>query len=154
MGLGRDHVERYLTKTGHRVFPHLRKIRHYLPQEKSEQEPEKKITRLAIGIEGGFQPDSVPKFEIQEKNSIVVFPGPVTVELPSNNLPLQVLCRSTTQSCGSLKKLFNGRKTIDLQILCGIANCFCSTSQHVFFPNNFFKRSCCLNRKVLFGGTS
>lgn len=82
-------MQKYVLKSGNKVFLHLRKIKHLIPQETSaELEPEKKITRLAIGVEGGFQLEA--KYEYEEKNSIMVFPGPIQIALPNAELPLQV----------------------------------------------------------------
>ena len=92
LGFGQEYAERHAAKTGNKFFLHLRKIRHLIPEEKSlELEPEKKITRLAIGVEGGFQLDSQAKYEYEEKNAIAIFPGPVLIPLPNADLPLQVL---------------------------------------------------------------
>lgn len=50
--------------------------------------PEKKITRLAIGVEGGFDADSSrKKFEFVDKYSIIVLPGFVTIPWPDSNFP-------------------------------------------------------------------
>jgi len=90
LGFGRDHVEEHVRKAGNKVFLHLHKIKHLIPQEKSELEPEKKITRLAIGMEGGFQAENGTKYEYKEENSIAIFPGPVVFPLPIDDLPMQV----------------------------------------------------------------
>nr|CAG4646818.1 EOG090X0181 [Megafenestra aurita] len=109
MGFGKNHVECYVNKTGNKVFLHLRKIRHLIPPEKNELEPEKKITRLAIGIEGGFQLENPAKYEYEEKNAIVIFPGPKEILLPNANLP--ILLESSIQgilaakSAGYLEEL-------------------------------------------------
>lgn len=53
--------------------------------------PEKKITRLAIGVEGGFDADaSAKKYEIEETYSVVVFPGETVIPYPGNDIPLKV----------------------------------------------------------------
>lgn len=53
--------------------------------------PEKKITRLAIGVEGGFDPESKKrKFEYTDHYNVVVFPGNDIIPYPNNDLPLQV----------------------------------------------------------------
>lgn len=51
--------------------------------------PEKKITRLAIGVEGGFDPDAdKKKYEIDETYAIVLMPGFATMTWPDDsNLP-------------------------------------------------------------------
>lgn len=89
-GYGQDHVDHYVNKTGNKIFLHLKKIKKLIPQDKNELEPEKKITRLAIGIEGGFPMENTPKYEYEEKNSIAIFPGPTKIPLPSPDLPIQV----------------------------------------------------------------
>ena len=89
-GFGHDHVNEHVKKTGNKVFLHLHKIKNLIPQEKSELEPEKKITRLAIGMEGGFQIENGSKYEFKEENSIAIFPGPAVFPLPIEDLPIQV----------------------------------------------------------------
>lgn len=91
VGYGKDHVERYVNKTGNKAFLHLKRIKHLIPQEKNELEPEKKITRLAIGIEGGFQLENSAKYEYEEKNSVAIYPGPKEIPLPNSNLPIVVI---------------------------------------------------------------
>lgn len=50
--------------------------------------PEKKITRLAIGVEGGFDPElGRTKFEFIDKYNIVVLPQFATIPWPDANLP-------------------------------------------------------------------
>lgn len=51
-------------------------------------EPEKKIARLAIGVEGGFNPDANKKrYEYEEHNSVVILPAFTTIPLPNPELP-------------------------------------------------------------------
>ena len=58
-----------------------------IPAEK-ETEPDKKIARLAIGVEGGFNPDvGAKKYEYSTALSIVVFPSQQVINLPHNDLP-------------------------------------------------------------------
>jgi len=91
VGVGCDYLDNFISKTGSKVFLHLLKIKTAIPQEKSELEPEKKVTRLAIGLEGGFSLDTPVKYEIEERNKLVIFPGPVEIPLPCPNLPMQVI---------------------------------------------------------------
>jgi len=109
VGLGRDHLENYVVKTGNKVFLHLLKIKHVVVQEKAELEPEKKVTRLAIGLEGGFSLESAVKYEIEDKNRLVVFPGPAELALPCADLPMQVESSIqgilSAQSAGYLEEL-------------------------------------------------
>ena len=51
-------------------------------------EPEKKIARLAIGMEGGFNPDANKKrYEYEETNSVVILPQFEVIEFPNVDLP-------------------------------------------------------------------
>ncbi|XP_063233361.1 ubiquitin carboxyl-terminal hydrolase 5 [Bacillus rossius redtenbacheri] len=88
LGFGRDYVELYHQQTGNSVFLHIvRTKRKILPDPKGDG-PEKKITRLAIGVEGGFDPDfGKKKFEYEESYSLVVMPGFVSVPWPNDSLP-------------------------------------------------------------------
>jgi ubiquitin carboxyl-terminal hydrolase 5/13 len=61
VGLGRDHVERHFRKTGEAVYLHIRRVRHEVSSPPQGDGPEKKITRLAIGIDGGFNPELMAK---------------------------------------------------------------------------------------------
>lgn len=84
LGLGKKHVERYYKKTGNGVFLHLRRIRKEVITE--EPPPEKKPTKLAIGVEGGFQTDD-KKFAFEEHNTVVVMPDWKVFPLPDPELP-------------------------------------------------------------------
>ncbi|KAJ9588235.1 hypothetical protein L9F63_018399, partial [Diploptera punctata] len=87
-GFGRDHVECYFNKTGNAVFLHIRREKKEIPVEQPGDGPEKKITRLAIGVEGGFDPDSgKKKFEFEETYSIVILPSFASVPWPDSQLP-------------------------------------------------------------------
>lgn len=88
LGFGRDFVELYHRKTGNSVFLHLRRERHEVSSPPQGDGPEKKITRLAIGVEGGFDADSSrKKFEFVDKYNIVVLPGFVSIPWPDSNVP-------------------------------------------------------------------
>uniref|UniRef100_A0A1B0FY77 Uncharacterized protein n=1 Tax=Phlebotomus papatasi TaxID=29031 RepID=A0A1B0FY77_PHLPP len=74
-------------KTKNAVFLHIRRLKTEIPPESGGVEgPEKKITRLAIGIEGGFDPGAGKKYTYEENYSIVVLPGfqtmPYSTKLP------------------------------------------------------------------------
>ncbi|GBP82953.1 Ubiquitin carboxyl-terminal hydrolase 5 [Eumeta japonica] len=60
-------------------------------QEKTGDGPEKKITRLAIGVEGGFDPEcGKPKFTYSDHYNVVVLPGLHQFPYPDPALPEQV----------------------------------------------------------------
>lgn len=58
-----------------------------IPQTESEGAPEKKITRLAIGLEGGLQDNTSKKFNYEDTYNIVVFPSHTSIPFPSDGLP-------------------------------------------------------------------
>ncbi|CAH2234243.1 jg9770, partial [Pararge aegeria aegeria] len=56
--------------------------------EQTGDGPEKKITRLAIGVDGGFDPDiGKPKFTFTDHYNVVVLPGFHTFPWPNETLP-------------------------------------------------------------------
>lgn len=109
-------MEGYWKATGNAVFLHLRREKKEVKLQKKLQlqncfatninastlqiptvdqqvsdGPEKKITRLAIGVEGGFDPESKKrKFEYTDHYNVVVFPGHDTIPYPNDDLPLHV----------------------------------------------------------------
>lgn len=84
LGFGKKHVEPYFRKTGNGVFLHLRRIRKEVVSD--EAVPQEKPTKLAIGVEGGFQTDD-KKFTFEEHNSVVVLPDWKIFPLPDPDLP-------------------------------------------------------------------
>ncbi|XP_037294469.1 ubiquitin carboxyl-terminal hydrolase 5-like [Manduca sexta] len=89
LGFGRNYVEQYFQKTGNAVFLHIKREKKPIPEpEQTGDGPEKKITRLAIGVEGGFSPDcGKPKFTYTDHYNVVVLPGFHTYAWPNANLP-------------------------------------------------------------------
>lgn len=118
LGFGADYVQGYFRKTGNAVFLHI--FREKIPLEQPVETeaqidgPEKKITRLAIGVEGGFDPDANKvKYEYKEHYNVVVFPDAVKIPFPNNEFPLQVKHREFVFS--SRHKLID-TSTFPLQI--------------------------------------
>ncbi|KAI8437058.1 hypothetical protein MSG28_010427 [Choristoneura fumiferana] len=89
LGFGRNYVEQYFQKTGNAVFLHIWREKIPVPEpEQTGDGPEKKITRLAIGVEGGFDPScGKPKFTYTNHYSIIVLPGLHTYPWPNPSLP-------------------------------------------------------------------
>lgn len=56
-------------------------------QEPLNDGPEKKITRLAIGVEGGFNPDGGKKFEYEYIYGVVVLPSFASIPWPNTTFP-------------------------------------------------------------------
>lgn len=101
LSFGQEYVEGYYKKTGNAVFLHIFREKIELPGSNDDETaaaaaftgdgPEKKITRLAIGVEGGFDPnESKRKYEYKNHYNIVVFPEAVKIPYPDINLPMLV----------------------------------------------------------------
>uniref|UniRef100_UPI00358F787F ubiquitin carboxyl-terminal hydrolase 5-like isoform X2 n=1 Tax=Myxine glutinosa TaxID=7769 RepID=UPI00358F787F len=83
LGFGRDHVDRFHSRTGQRVFLHIKRTRKPELVDGAEKEgdpPRKKPTRLAIGMEGGFDVDSTV-VEYDEEVAVVIFPEQARLSL-------------------------------------------------------------------------
>ncbi|KAF7269329.1 hypothetical protein GWI33_017650 [Rhynchophorus ferrugineus] len=88
IGLGKDHVEQHYNKTKEAVYLHIGRIKTKIPSPEPGDGPEKKITRLAIGVDGGFDPESgKKKFKYENVYKIVVLPEFSVIEWPNENLP-------------------------------------------------------------------
>lgn len=98
LGFGEEYVQGYAKKTGNFVFLHIR--REKLEKKKeggknasgmnddSNNGPVRKITRLAIGLEGGYNDKDTENYEIKETLSIVVMPNiGVKITYPNADLP-------------------------------------------------------------------
>jgi len=101
LGFGESYVREYADKTGNQVFLHIQRVK--TPKEgaadteaecdpESEAGPERKITRLAIGVEGGYnESDMAKKYEIKDTYSIVVAPHlDKKLPYPDPELPMRV----------------------------------------------------------------
>ncbi|CAG9761371.1 unnamed protein product [Ceutorhynchus assimilis] len=115
IGLGKDHIERHFQKTGEAVYLHLRRERHEISTPPQGDGPEKKITRLAIGVEGGFDPDSSKKkFEFEDFYKITILPSYTSIDWPNEDLPELVKL-----SVKSLLDLPSASKLAELEALSG-----------------------------------
>ncbi|CAH1772608.1 unnamed protein product [Owenia fusiformis] len=86
IGVGKKHVERFSRQTGNNVFLHMRRIKKEIPKQEDDP-PAKKPTKLAIGVEGGFDVDD-KKYTVEEVNSIVVLPEWTVIPLPTTDIPM------------------------------------------------------------------
>lgn len=86
LGFSRKYVERRYTKTGNAVYLHLKTVKKEI---KDDLPAAKKAapTRLAIGVEGGFDVDLGKKYEYEHHHSLVVLPNFDSLPLPSSELP-------------------------------------------------------------------
>ncbi|CAF0873810.1 unnamed protein product [Rotaria sp. Silwood1] len=89
-GLGKDHLERHCNNNpGKNVFLHIVRKRKPIPVD-ANIEPTK-VTKLAIGVEGGFDVNQSNRFTFEEQYSIYIHPN-ITIHYPdeSNQLPEHV----------------------------------------------------------------
>lgn len=75
LAFGKQYVERHYQKTNQRVYLHIKHIRKPKEDDNSGvgDPPKKKPTRLAIGVEGGFDVAS-QQFEYEETVNIFILP--------------------------------------------------------------------------------
>ncbi|CAH1967877.1 unnamed protein product [Acanthoscelides obtectus] len=115
LGLGRDHVERYFRKTKHAVYLHIERLKHEVSSPPQGDGPDKKITRLAIGVEGGFDPDAgKKKYEFEDIYTIVLLPDFVILSWPNEEMPDIV-----KQSVQAIIDLPSASKLAELEALSG-----------------------------------
>ncbi|XP_055909044.1 ubiquitin carboxyl-terminal hydrolase 5 [Eupeodes corollae] len=94
LSFGEEFIKPYFNKTGNGVFLHIRREKTRLPESDAEKidisaGPERKITRLAIGVEGGADLKS-QKYSYKDTYQIVVVPEMTKLPYPNVDLPLIV----------------------------------------------------------------
>ena len=90
-GVGKRFLPLHLERTGSRLYLHLKKIR--IEKSKSDDgndEVPAKITKLAIGMEGGFQQENNSEIIYEDIHNLVVYPNFVVVELNNPLIPEKV----------------------------------------------------------------
>ena len=86
-GVGKGHLTRHCkANPGKNVFLHILRTRKAVPMDLTVEPT--KVTKLAIGIEGGFDVNQSNRFTFEEKYSIYIHPD-VTIPYPdeANKLP-------------------------------------------------------------------
>lgn len=119
LGFGIDYVQKYAEKTGNNVFLHIQREKHLKEDAgqdgDDESGPERKITRLAIGVKGGYNDSATKKFEYKDNYSIVVMPDIENkIAFPNTDLPLIV-----TQSVEALLAQESAIAKLEKQTLAG-----------------------------------
>lgn len=119
LGVGKQFLDLHKQKTDSDVYLHIKRTKTLIEEDsdanQSDGHPEKKITRLAIGVEGGFDPDaSKKKYDVQEHFSIVVLPSHKTIPYPNEHLPPNV-----TQAVQTILEAQSARKLAELEALSG-----------------------------------
>lgn len=95
------------------MFLHIKRTRTEIKKDPADPEPEKKITRLAIGVEGGFELNE-KKYEYETTYKLVVFPSRQEFAFPDQELPLLVvnsveaIIRAESASSRGLKDALTG----------------------------------------------
>ncbi|XP_059469989.1 ubiquitin carboxyl-terminal hydrolase 5 [Neocloeon triangulifer] len=118
-GIGEAHLQRHFESTNGdgAVFLHIKRIKKKIENtaDSAPDGPDKKITRLAIGVEGGFFPDlSKKKFEFEDTLSIFLFPSKKSCPWPDTNLP-----ELLKQSVNAILEADSASKLEELEALSG-----------------------------------
>ncbi|KAM7310848.1 ubiquitin carboxyl-terminal hydrolase 5 isoform X2 [Ixodes scapularis] len=87
LGFGRKHVERHYARTGNAVYLHLKTVKKELKNEKTDSAGKSAPTRLAIGLEGGFDVAEGKKYEYEYHNALTILPHFDVIPLPNPELP-------------------------------------------------------------------
>lgn len=83
-----DFLNYYYERYGHPVYLHHKRLKYKLNKPETSSETTIKPKRLAIGLEGGFDPDASSKdYHIEDTYSLVIMPQRTTVSLPNPDLP-------------------------------------------------------------------
>ncbi|XP_029835830.1 ubiquitin carboxyl-terminal hydrolase 5 isoform X1 [Ixodes scapularis] len=90
LGFGRKHVERHYARTGNAVYLHLKTVKKELKNEKTDSAGKSAPTRLAIGLEGGFDVAEGKKYEYEYHNALTILPHFDVIPLPNPELPEKV----------------------------------------------------------------
>ncbi|XP_037933420.1 ubiquitin carboxyl-terminal hydrolase 5 [Teleopsis dalmanni] len=122
LGFGEEYVTKYAEKTGNRVFLHIQREKILKECVDSagnttacdEAGPERKITRLAIGIEGGYNDADAKKYDYKDTYNIVIMPDNIKFPYPDPELPLLI-----TQSVESLLAQDSAIAKLEKEILTG-----------------------------------
>lgn len=87
--VGADFLDYYFKRYGHAVYLHQKRLRYKINKpESSESKPK----RLAIGLEGGFDPDASNKdFRIEDTYTLFIMPTRISIPVPNPDLPELVL---------------------------------------------------------------
>lgn len=93
VAFSRKYVELYHATTGRSVFLHTRTSKH-LVEKPAEQPPAKKPTKMAIGVEGGFDIGG-SQYEYTHEHTIVVLPSFDSFPLDAEGIPDQILLAAT-----------------------------------------------------------
>lgn len=95
------------------MFLHIKRTRKEIEQSCPDAAPKTKLTRLAIGIEGGFV-DNQQNYEYSTVYSVFVLPDKQYIQYPNNDLPemvkivVEALINAESAGTQDLKDSFKG----------------------------------------------
>jgi ubiquitin carboxyl-terminal hydrolase 5/13 len=94
IGLAPEFLDLHHRKTGESLYLHITRTQKPLPpkppRDEEEAPPTKKPTRLALGVEGGFDGGAEPEVEWEELHEVVALPSKSAVTLPNSQLPPKI----------------------------------------------------------------
>ena len=74
LGFGKKYVEKYAAKTNRHLFLHIKQVKRPRKEETQDSGIPEKVSKMAIGVEGGFSSD-IKKDEYDEVSQIVIVPS-------------------------------------------------------------------------------
>uniref|UniRef100_A0A6G1S8C6 Ubiquitin carboxyl-terminal hydrolase n=1 Tax=Aceria tosichella TaxID=561515 RepID=A0A6G1S8C6_9ACAR len=84
--VGSDYLDYYFERYGHAVYLHHKRLRYKINKPESSEAVKPK--RLAIGLEGGFDPDAASKdYRTEDTYAILIKPDQKTIPYPNPDLP-------------------------------------------------------------------
>lgn len=89
IGLCKNHLDLHYQKTTESLYLHILKTARPPTAQSEDVPPVKKPTRLAIGVEGGFE-GTHERVEYDETLAVVALPEKASVSWPSEGLPQKV----------------------------------------------------------------
>jgi len=89
LGFGAQHVQADSLRTGHSLYVHIHVTRTPKPKPVAAEEAAAAPTKMAIGVEGGFQVDK-PQYDEIKETSLVLMPAGERIALPCEELPTLV----------------------------------------------------------------
>lgn len=90
--VGSEFLNYYFERYGHAVYLNHRRLKYKLNKPETCSENTVKPKRLAIGLEGGFDPDASSKdYRIEDTYSLLILPDRVNLPIPNAEFPELVL---------------------------------------------------------------
>jgi ubiquitin carboxyl-terminal hydrolase 5/13 len=89
LGFGAQHVQADSLRTGNSLYAHIHVTRVPKPKPEPGSEAASAPTKMAIGMEGGFNVDE-PQYEEHKETALVLMPAGERIPLPCDDLPTLV----------------------------------------------------------------